>query len=822
MPSGLKKTRPARPRLAGLLGVVALSALPGASAQAQSAPVAPSQAQPPGTYHFNIPAKSLAAAIADVGAVSGWRIAYPFTLPSDVTSRPVEGLMTPQQAMARLLAGTGLGYRMSGRQSIVLTDMRQEGNSVAVNVPGALTLDTIDVQGASNPLSTMTPMPAYAGGQVATGGAVGLLGNRSVMDTPFNQTSYTSKTIQDQQARTITDVLANDPSVRQATSAGGATDPFYIRGFYVSNNDIALNGLYGIAPFTTVSTDFVERVEVLKGPSALLNGMPLGGSIGGTINLVPKRAGAEPLTQFTTSYVSRGQFGEHVDVARRFGPDNACGARFNGTYTAGNTPIDDNKDRIGAAVLGLDCRSNPVRFSADFGYQTRTTDGVTRFVLVAPGVQVPAAPKASANFMPPWNSLENSDVFGLIQAEANLTKDWTAYGAFGAHSVNQHLYYVQPTIINLRGDFTGYTLSGSQFERNVTAEAGLRGAVDTGPINHALDFNATDLQSIFGDQYIDGPKISSNIYTPAALAYPGIASPDPLKASDTRLSSLGVADTLSILEKRIQVTLGVRRQEVGVDSFSTTTGAETSSYDKGAWSPAFTFVIKPWQNVSLYGNYIQGLQEGAVVPAGYTNAGSVLPPYISRQLEAGVKVDWGTLTTTLSAFQITQPNLITAAGTPLPTESLNGQQRNRGIELENFGELTTGVRLLGGITFIDGRQTETQARTDNGKKAIGVPDIQLNLGAEWDAPFVKGFTVTGRMIYTSSEYVDASNTQILPDWTRIDLGARYTFTGPWNKPVTVRFDVQNILDKSYWGTNYLGYIGLGAPRTFLLSTTMNF
>lgn len=75
---------------------------------------------------------------------------------------------------------------------------------------------------AANPMSTLTPPVAYAGGQVATGGQLGMLGNRSVMDTPFNQTSFTAKTIQDQQARSVADVLLNDPSVRanQSASAG--------------------------------------------------------------------------------------------------------------------------------------------------------------------------------------------------------------------------------------------------------------------------------------------------------------------------------------------------------------------------------------------------------------------------------------------------------------------------------------------------------------------------------------------------------------------------------------------------------------------------
>ena len=86
------------------------------------------------------------------------------------------------------------------------------------------------------------------------------------MNTPFNQTSYTAELIANQQARTIRDVLANDPSVRVIQAAGGGADSLFIRGFYYDSGDFALNGLAGIAPYYSTGANFIERVEVLKGP----------------------------------------------------------------------------------------------------------------------------------------------------------------------------------------------------------------------------------------------------------------------------------------------------------------------------------------------------------------------------------------------------------------------------------------------------------------------------------------------------------------------------------------------------------------------------
>lgn len=73
-------------------------------------------------------------------------------------------------------------------------------------------------------------MPVYAGGQVATGGRVGILGDKSFMDTPYSVINYTKELIQNQQATTLADVVANDPSIRNINPRFGRFDQFTIRG----------------------------------------------------------------------------------------------------------------------------------------------------------------------------------------------------------------------------------------------------------------------------------------------------------------------------------------------------------------------------------------------------------------------------------------------------------------------------------------------------------------------------------------------------------------------------------------------------------------
>jgi len=177
------------------------------------------------------------------------------------------------------------------------------------SAPGAQT-ETVAVQ--SQP-SKSGVVPAFAGGQVAQGGRLGLLGNTDTMKSPFNVTSYTDKFIKDQQAATAADALILDPSVRSSHPTGGVVDSFNIRGFPINegnNGEFAFEGLYGIAPNYRIFMDYVERIEVLKGPSAALSGIAPNGGVGGVINIVPKRAG-EDLTRFTAGYGSVGRFGGH-------------------------------------------------------------------------------------------------------------------------------------------------------------------------------------------------------------------------------------------------------------------------------------------------------------------------------------------------------------------------------------------------------------------------------------------------------------------------------------------------------------------------------
>ena len=282
---------------------------------------------------------------------------------------------------------------------------------------------------------------------------------------------------------------------------------------------------------------------------------------------------------------------------------------------------------------------------------------------------------------------------------------------------------------------------------------------------------------------------------------------------------MALADTVSLLDKSVQLTAGIRRQRVQIVNFNADTNARTTDYGEGAYTPAFALTVRPVQRLSLYGNYIQGLSQGATAPAGTVNAGETFAPAKSKQYEIGAKYDFGSFATTLSAFHIERPSAYLDAGSMRYVA--DGRQRNRGLEFLVQGEVTRSLRLLGGMAYTDGRLTRTEGGVNDGNWAPAVPRFQFNAAVEWDTPFVDGLTLTTRMLRTSRQYVDAGNTQSLPGWTRVDVGARYA-TRIAGTPMVFRATVENVFNKDYWLSAAREGLTVAAPRTFLLSVSADF
>ncbi|KQZ40884.1 TonB-dependent siderophore receptor [Ensifer sp. Root558] len=681
------------------------------------------------------------------------------------------------------------------------------------------------------------PSAPYAGGQMATGARLGALGNRPVKETPFSVTSYTDKLIRDQQARTVADVTLNDPSVRMDAPAFSERDSFFIRGFSVTNLDTAYDGLFYITNPRRSPLEGIERVEVLKGPSALVNGGV--GRVGGTINLVPKRATDEPLTRLTTTYMSDSQLWSHLDVGRRFGPEGEWGVRFNGSYRGGDTALDHNENEIGVLSLGLDYRGDRVRASLDLNHSKQNINApASLFNAAAPGIKIPEAPDGRINTSNPfeYHDSEHNMVAGRV--EFDVLENTTVYAAGGISRYREDFLSTSYTIQNPNGDALAEFGYNPQEIQGVSGEVGLRSEFDTGPVGHQLSVSVSRALNENNRGYFHPGRLGfrsymTNIYNPIYVPSDwvntgGLPRSNDLHAfSDLLATSVAISDTLSFAEDRFQLTVGGRYQEMRVRGYNTRPGAvplgqQTYYYEEGRFSPAVAALVNVTDSFSVYGNYVEALTEGPSAPSNALNSDQIFPPVVSKQKEIGFKYDLGEVMLGAALFEIRQPNGLTTGG----VFAVDGLQVNRGIELSAYGEPVDGVRLLGGITFMDAKLDKAEnSRTGerfDGNRVPGVPTTAISLYGEYDTPWVEDLTLTGRLVYTGSTYYDQRNTQKVSDWTRVDLGARYSFERENAKPVEIRATVQNVFDENYWASSARGFLAAGAPRTFMVSTAFEF
>ncbi|KPZ00229.1 TonB-dependent siderophore receptor [Pseudomonas syringae] len=775
--------------------------------------ISTSWADTSGRRAYEVPAGSLSAALTRFAGQAGVNLSVDPALVNGRNSSGLSGEFAVEEGFARLLQGSGLQLMPVGEQAYTLIPAPESASAGLQLAPTSIVGD-----------SGVTDGQEYAGGQVARKGSQGMLGSRDFMETPFSMTTYTKDAVKNQQARTLGDLIASDPSVRATNPAGGRYEQFTIRGLSLFNSDVSYNGLYGILPTYTIDMEMAERVDILKGPSQLINGISPRGSVGGGINVVPKRATDKPITELTTSYASKGQVGAAVDVARRFGEDDKFGIRFNGVKQSGDTEWDHQSVDRDMAVLGLDFRGDRLRLSTDIGHTERDTDAPQERVQVGANAKVPNANDVRDNYAQSWSKARTKDTFGAVNAEYDLSDSVMLYGGVGARKSNHDFLRHAVSVTNDAGDFSVQPRDFTRDENVRTATAGARSWFTTGPVSHEVNLAASYFYMDFengGARYAAAP---SNLYNPVDTPTPSNPTRTDSKVyTENRFSGVALTDTLGFFEDRLLLTLGARWQRVKVDDWTDDVKGDTA-YDEEKVSPSGGILYKVTDDFSVYANYMEGLSQGKIAPSTSVNEDQIFPPFVSRQVEVGAKYDLGSFAFTASVFRIKQPAYDT--NTTSRVFGPNGKRRNDGVELTMFGEPMKGFRLLGGVMYIDSELTNTVNGTFDGNRAPATPKYNVNLGAEWDVPGVNGLTLTGRGIYTGSQYLDQANSKSIDSSERFDVGARYAFKVD-QKDITLRANVENVMNKYYWSSAGASDdsepgLTLSTPRTYLLSATVGF
>ncbi|MEL7452912.1 MAG: TonB-dependent receptor, partial [Pseudomonadota bacterium] len=669
----------------------------------------------------------------------------------------------------------------------------------------------------------------YAGGDVAQSARNGLLGNLDYLDSPFSTTAFTEELAREQQAISVTDLVRNDPTVQIAQGFSNFQEVYFIRGFNVFSDDFSYNGLFGVLPRQFVAAELIERLEVFRGANAFVSGAAPGTSgAGGLVNIVPKRAGADDLNRFTLGLRSGTEFIGSADIGRTFGSNDQFGVRFNLVHRNGDTAVDDQNRELTVVSLGATYETDRARFSLDLGYQNNQLDNPRP--QVNPAGAPPPIPDASDNFAVDGTFADDEQFFGAFRGEFDFTDNITAWAAFGGRRGDEDNVLATPTIVDdpstlvldpavsvddLIAPFTATRFDNTRNDRVLSGDVGVRANVDTGAVGHTLIVSGSAVSQDIENAFVFGGTAITGDLFPGIIepVLPAIDAPgafpfgdfdDPLTTQFIRNLSVAIADTASFFDDRLLVTAGVRYQNLQTDSFSAFDGSTFSEFNEDAFTPAVGFVAKPIETFSVFGNYAQNLQPGQVVQTGFfgpvfTNEGEILDPFRGDQFEVGLKYGNDSYGATLSFYQVDQANTIVTnivdvddgmGGTFQEGELTDdGEQRTRGIELVAYGEPIEGLSLIGGLTFLDADLSETQEDINEGNTPIGVPDFRATLNARYDLPVVPGLSLDGRVIYSTSQFIDNANLNEIESFTRLDLGLSYA-ANVASKDIVMRLRVE--------------------------------
>ena len=630
--------------------------------------------------------------------------------------------------------------------------------------------------------------------------------NTDVKDVPQALTTVTAQQIEDQQLRSVGDLLLFVPGASYNAGEGNR-DTIVLRG----NSSTADFFVDGVRDDVQYFRDFynVDRVEVLKGPNAMIFGR---GGGGGIVNRVLKRPSLGAYRQLTASGDGFGGLRLTGDVDQPL--SGTVGARLNAMYEGGGSfrnHVELHRYGINptAAIVSGNTR---IDLSYEHFHDRRTADrGVP-----ADGDE-PIRGFTRTFFGDPDVSFARADVdLATIAVEHDFG---------GGLKLKNHTLF---------GDYSKFYQN--VYSRGFSAATGL---VTLGAYNNATDrtnlFSQTDLvweNRLAGiDQTLLlgfelGREKSRN--TRNTGSFPdGDTTPitDPtvdanvIFAPDADDSNNRVKATVAALYVQdqirpadwLEIVAGLRFDsfDLHVDDLRPNDPGEFSRRDK-LWSPRLGLILKPADDLSFYASYSRSYlpQSGDQFSSLDANRASLEPERFDNY-EIGAKWEiLDGLLATAAIYRLDRSN--TRASDPNdPTRTvLTGKQRSRGLELGLERSVTSRWLISAGYALQDAEITETTSAAPAGRKVPLVPRHSFSLWNRYDVTQRLGVGLG--IIARSKSYASISNAVKLPGYARVDAAVYYKLPNG----LEAQLNAENLLGAHYFpSASNDNNIAPGAPRT---------
>jgi catecholate siderophore receptor len=668
-----------------------------------------------------------------------------------------------------------------------------------------------------------------------------------VKDIPQALTVISESQIEDQQLRSIADVLYFVPGATPGTGESNR-DQITLRG----NNTTADFFVNGIRDDVQYFRDFynVDRVEVLKGPNAMIFGR---GGGGGIVNRVTKRSSFGAHRQLMAAGDSYGGVRFTGDVDQPLGE--GVGLRVNGMYENGDSfrrHVDLERYAINPTIsfqAGPDTR---IDLSYEYLHDRRTTDrGVPSDMRagVAGTVDNPLKPLDGFDktfFGDPDKSYAKADVhIGQLAVEHRISdsltlRNRTLYGnydkfyqnvfpngvasavntvALSAYndSTDRKNLFSQTDLIweNRLGGIDQTLLFGFEVGRQKSRQRRLNGFFqpgDSGSLTVPLSDPTVDADVEFLPFNTGGgclPNVSTANCTPTNFV-----------KTRANVAAVYVQDQIK-LSPMFEIIAGLRFDRFELDVTNLNNGAEFGRTDN-LWSPRLGLIFKPLENLSLYASYSRSyLPQSGDQFSGLALNTQTLKPERFDNYELGAK--WEPvegLLATAAIYRLDRTNTRVANPNGDGTFLLSGEQRSRGIELGLERSISDNWQVSAGYAWQKAEVTERTTACDPEIEPCRVPLVPKHSFSLWSRyDFSKQFGAGLGVIARSKSFASIGNKVELPGYARVDAALFYALTDN----IEAQVNVENIFGADYFATAHSdNNIAPGAPRNVKAAVRFNF
>lgn len=647
-------------------------------------------------------------------------------------------------------------------------------------------------------------------------GTDGILAERSasatktdtpVLETPQSISVITRQQLDDQNPQTVGHALRYTAGVLSDPDATNRYDSVFIRGFgsfgLATNFVSFLDGLrlprgqtfaqFQIDPF------LLERVDVLKGPSAVLYGQV---SPGGIVNQISRDPNADPYNELRIEGGTHGRIQAGYTTRGAFDEEGIWQYSLSAIGRHAGTRYDDVEEQRVAVAPSIAWQPDAdTRLVLRGHYQNDPEGGY--FNSLYPTFLAPAV------FRP---FLDRDFNIGDPNIERFEREQWSVGYSF-EHRFNNWLQVRSSTrYASVSTELVGVQMAGPLDANGIIPRQAVVSLEEAGGLttdNQAVFTFATGaldhklLAGLDHQRFESEPDFQLGLASSLDVTNPIYGTPvGPFRpvfdnSQDVQQTGLYLQDQLAFGNWR--TLLGIRHDWTEQETQNFLAGGAVSEQTSSVTTYRAGLLYLFENGLAPYASYATSFEPVIGVDA----TGNAFAPTEGEQVEVGLKYEptFMDALMTVSAFDIRQTNVLTP-GPVLGFNVQTGEIRSRGLELEARGNVTGNVELIAALTLLDTEVTKSTVPTSIGKRPQAVPEYFASIWVNYtfDGGALDGLAVGVGARFVGSSFADDPNLVEKDGYAIADLALRYDFGArkPALDGLVATLDVRNLFDEDHY------------------------